>query len=109
MQESSYELAAKNKKCGLEETGQYETCVVTDYGIAQIHYKNLSRFNLDKYKLVSDLTYSVEAGAMILANYKRFKEREPDAWYARYNVGVRPLSKVKTKYLEYKANVERYM
>lgn len=101
MQESSYKLNTVNRKC--------INCKITDYGISQIHYKNLNRFNLDPHKLISDLDYSVDAGARILAHYKKFSDKEPNLWWSRFNCGNRPYHKVKSLCDKYKLLVSRWM
>jgi hypothetical protein len=110
MQESTYTLDAIHVYCGfLNPDDEKESCVRTDFGIAQIHYKNLSRFKLDRNMLTSDLDYSVEAGARILADYAKFQKREPKTWFCRYNQGLRPFSEIKEDCLAYKSKVERYL
>jgi Transglycosylase SLT domain len=110
MQESSYQLDSINVSCGLlrfEDTQQ--SCIMTDFGIAQIHYKNLTRFNLDKVKLTTDLDYSVDAGAMILAQYIRYQKREPEMWWTRYNCGTGKLDTIKFVCLQYQKLVKSRM
>lgn len=110
MQESSYKLEAKHTHCGYASIdSELETCVVTDFGISQIHHLNLGRFNLDKKKLVTDLDYSVDAGAMVLASYLRFQKREPKTWFCRYNKGIRSFDEIKDDCLFYKSKVDRYL
>lgn len=71
-QESRYVLSAVNKKS-------------RDYGIAQINHKTIERFGFDKQRLLTDLEYSVMAGAIVLADFKRmYGKREKDYW-TRYN------------------------
>lgn len=112
MQESAYDLSAVHMHCGFLGMGadnNKEQCVLTDFGIAQIHYKNLSRYNLDRNLLVSDLDYSIDAGAKILADYTKFQKREPGTWFCRFNQGLKPFSEIKEDCLAYKSKVERYL
>ena len=110
MQESAYNLSAQNKTCGLKGLDSEETsCVITDFGISQIHYKNLKRFGLDKKLLVTDLQYSIDAGAKVLATYSRFSKTEPKTWYARYNCGTKSKSYKREVCLIYKSRVDRYL
>ncbi len=75
--ESSYRLSAVNKKSN-------------DYGIAQINQWNIEAHKLDKTKLLTDLEYSIDAGAMILAYfYKRYADHKPRRWVLHYNCGTR--------------------
>lgn len=112
MQESAYKLTATNITCGYVDTFNDEresTCVITDFGISQIHYKNLKRFNLDKKRLTTDLAYSVDAGAKILASYSKYSRTEPETWYSRYNCGVKSKSYLRDTCLVYKSKVDRYL
>lgn len=106
-QESGYRLVAKGKKCGLTKEG-IETCVFTDYGISQIHYKTAELWGFNTKNLVSDLEYSVEAGAKILHDImERFEAKDTDYWL-RYNCGFRGTTKRDTCQI-YKKLVERYL
>lgn len=109
MQESRYNLNAVNLKCGVSVTTGKKDCVITDFGVSQIHYLNVKRFNFDKKRLVSDLTYSVDAGAKILSNYVKFQKKEPKTWYSRYNCGNRSFEDIKNTCLDYKSKVDKYM
>ena len=89
MQESSYNLKA------ISETG--------DYGISQINIENIRKMKLDKIKLTTDLKYSLEAGAIILGNFKiQYEKKEKDYW-TRYN------SSNSKKRALYKKLVKRFM
>lgn len=71
-QESMYRLNAVNKRS-------------RDYGIAQINHRTMINFGFDKRLLLTDLEYSVKAGAIVLADFKRmYGHREQDYW-TRYN------------------------
>ena len=105
-QESGYSLKAKGKKCGYTKLGKKE-CVYTDYGISQIHWKSVELWKFDLKRLTTDLEYSVEAGAIILADVmKRFEAKDIN-WYTRYNCGFRGTTKRDTCQI-YKKLVERY-
>lgn len=89
-QESKYKLNMVNKR-------------TLDYGISQINHNTARKFHLNKNKLLTDIDYSVEAGAIILADFKkRFSKREQD-WWSRYNTSNPKLRK------KYKNKVLRYM
>lgn len=92
-QESMYRLNAKNcknNKCH-------------DYGIAQINKKTIKHFNFDEQKLLTDLEYSIKAGAIVLANFKKlYGHKEKDFW-TRYNAS-NPLKRKR-----YKELVIRYL
>lgn len=110
MQESAYNLSAKNITCGIKTSdSDKETCIVTDFGISQIHYKNIKRFGFNKKRLVTDLDYSVDSGAKVLATYSRYSKTEPKSWYSRYNCGVKSKSYLRDECILYKSRVDRYM
>lgn len=63
-----------------------------DYGIAQINKHTIRAYGFDKQRLLQDLEYSVNAGALVLADFKRqYVEREPITWPCRYNLGSKPI------------------
>ena len=73
-QESMYKLNIQNnkKKC-------------KDYGISQINCETVEGYKFDKKRLLTDLAYSVQAGAIVLADFKKsYEKKEPDYW-TRYN------------------------
>lgn len=109
MQESGYSLKAKGKSCGIDKDNK-EKCVYSDFGISQIHYKTVDLWDFDLNKLTIDLEYSVEAGAIILADFmKRYKSKDNDGeWFTRYNCGERGGTKRDTCQI-YKKLVERYL
>lgn len=89
-QESMYRLNAVNHKS-------------KDYGIAQINIGTVRKFGFDKDLLLTDLEYSVKAGAIVLADFRRmYGKREKDYW-TRYN------SSDPDKRKEYEVLVARYM
>lgn len=103
MQESSYQISAKGLKCGISITTGEKDCVVVDYGIGQINHKTIKNFNFDEKKLLSDVEYSIEAAAIVLADFKRmYGKKEVDFW-TRYN------SSNPTARHAYKKLVARYM
>ena len=71
--------------------GQYQpvrTCY--DFGISQIFHVTARSFGFDIEKLTNDLDYSVEAGVIVLADFKRmYSSREPNDWWTRYNSPTR--------------------
>lgn len=103
-------MGATNKVCGLRNLASSgETCVITDLGISQIHYLNVKRFGLDRNRLMTDLDYSVDSGAMILAEYSKYQKEEPKTWYSRYNCGTRKFSQIEDRCLVYKTRVDKYL
>lgn len=56
-----------------------------DHGISQINEKTAIAFGFDIHKLHTNLEYSVEAGAIVLADFRRmYGKKELDFW-TRYN------------------------
>lgn len=98
MQESKYKTDATNKNCSglfrkyvrkgtaiqIWDSKKRMHCVVTDYGISQIYITTVKSFNLDPNKLLNDRKYNIEAGVMVLADFKRMYGEEKDFW-TRYN------------------------
>lgn len=109
MQESGYNLGAKRTQCGYDSDDETKTkCIVTDYGIAQVHFKNLTRFGLDKDRLLNDLAYSIDAGGMIMSQYVKFRKHEPDTWTCRYNQGVASFYKIQQGCAVYLTSISRW-
>lgn len=103
MQESSYKISAKGLKCGISITTGEKDCVVVDYGIGQINHKTIKNFNFDQKKLLSDIEYSIEAAAIVLADFKRMYGKKEVEYWTRYN------SSNPTARHTYKKLVARYM
>lgn len=98
MQESSYRLNVK----GSGRNG-------SDYGIAQIHYKTAESYGFNKKRLLTDLEYSIKSGAEVLAWFFRtYKDREPNDWWLRFNVGTRKKAVKSKAAKEYKRKVNRW-
>lgn len=94
--ESQYELNAVNSK-------------TLDYGVAQINHKTIERYGFDKQKLLTDLEYSVKAGAIVLSDFKKkYGDKEKD-WYCRYNAGTNSLNKIQDKCDLYIKKVKKYL
>lgn len=103
MQESSYKIGAQNVQCGISMTTGKKDCVAVDFGIGQINHKTIKNFKFDKRKLISDLTYSVEAAAIVLADFKRMYGKTDKEFWTRYNSGTKKNRET------YKRLVARYM
>ena len=129
-QESGYKLSAQGCHKGLMASDrkqsscdipliqgtmldfEYKTCldslkpkvvrICSDFGIGQIYYKTAKGFGFDIELLTTDLEYSIDAAAQVLADFKkRYSAREVD-WWTRYNAR----SPIKRKI--YKTLVKRY-
>ncbi len=93
-QESNYKLSAKNCTSG--------TC--KDFGISQINAKTIDAFKFDRVRLLTDLDYSIEAGAIVLADFKRmYFKREGYSYWCRFN------SSKPTLRQKYRTLVARYL
>jgi len=107
-QESGYSLEARGCHWGIPvgETKAVQTCA--DFGIAQINWKTAEGYGLDLEKLTEDLEYSIEAGAIVLAGFKKsYGKDDPDYW-TRYNCGAIGKTDRDTCQI-YKKLVERYL
>ena len=105
-QESGYSLKAKGCHKGM--MGNVEARICSDFGIAQIYYRTAQRYKMDLPKLTTDLEYSIEAGAIVLADFMNRYEAKDAEWYLRYNCGSRGTTKRDTCQI-YKKLVERYL
>lgn len=103
MQESSYKLSAKNVRCGISVITGEKDCIAVDFGIGQINYKTIKHFKFDQKKLLSNLEYSVEAAAIVLADFKKMYGHKESNWWTRYN------SSSKHHREKYQMLVARYM
>lgn len=89
-QESRYTLNAVNRRSN-------------DYGIAQINHRTIESFGFDKERLLTDLEYSVKAGAIVLADFKRMYGKREKNYWSRYN------SSDKDKRQEYEILVAKFL
>jgi soluble lytic murein transglycosylase-like protein len=58
-----------------------------DYGLTQINIYNIKARGLSSVKLTSNIDYSLETGALILAEFKAQYSKEQN-WVCRYNIGT---------------------
>ena len=89
-QESRYTLTAVNRRSN-------------EYGIAQINHRTIESFGFDKQRLLTDLEYSVKAGAIVLADFKRMYGKREKNYWSRYN------SSNKDKRQEYEILVAKFL
>lgn len=92
-QESMYKLDAVNCTKG--------KC--SDFGISQINIKTIKAFKFSITRLTTDLHYSLEAGAIVLADFKKAYGHKEDDWWTRYNTSNKDKREI------YKALVVRYL
>ena len=72
-QESNFKMGAFNKKS-------------KDFGLTQINVKTIGNFNFDKNKIMTNIPYSIEAGAIVLSDFKkRYFKKEGYGYWCRYN------------------------
>lgn len=75
--ESGYFVGAVNKRSN-------------DFGLMQVNLYNIRAMGLSKERLLTDIEYSIDAGAQILAYFaKRYRKVEGSEWVCRYNIGTR--------------------
>lgn len=115
MQESGYSLDAMNCKKGIivhpskkkyKRFKQGKVC--TDFGISQIYYKSVIRYQFDINKLLTDLEYSIEAGAKVLDWFHKTYGKKDPLWYTRYNCGTAGTTK-RESCQKYKKLIKRYL
>ena len=109
MQESAYDVNAKNVRCGVSLYTGKKDCIVVDYGIGQINHKTIKSYNFDKSKLLSNVEYSVEAAAKVLSDLKHKYGHSDKYYWTRYNAGVKKTPIVNRNREIYKSLVARYM
>lgn len=90
MQESTYKVSAQNVQS-------------KDYGIGQINERTIRNFKLNKKLILTNLEYSVEASAIVLADFKRMYGKREKTYWTRYNSG-RPVKRE-----VYRKLVSRYL
>ncbi len=110
MQESSYQLNAISCYEGVDSKDLFnKKTICIDFGIAQINYKTIEKYQFNNIKLLKDLDYSVEAGAKVLAWFKvTYAKSEPHRWHCRYNVGTASPKKINKSCEKYLADVARW-
>ncbi len=104
-QESSYRLNCIATSVGLYKGNR--TVVGLDYGISQINWRNVLKLKLDVDRLTTDMVYSVNQGAIILANFKKRYAHKEKYWWVRYNCGTGSIKKKTCN--DYKTRVLRYL
>ncbi len=112
MQESAYKLDAKNCTSGKLVENKLVTNkkkkVCSDFGIAQIYYTTAEAYNFDENLLLTDLEYSVNAGAKVLSWFKETYAADEYYWWTRYNCGTKPSVNRKTC-RKYKSDVSDWL
>lgn len=95
MQESSYKL---DEKVCYEVKGKI-TC---DICMMQINDRTAKAFGFDQDRLRTDLEYCVEAGVLVLKDFKRMYASKEEQWWTRYNTSNSEKREI------YLAKVSRY-
>lgn len=91
----TYDVPAEYLAAILSVESDYRLYVVNgaskDYGISQINEYNVKAYKMDRQRLVTDLDYSVEAGAKILGYFhNRYKRDGIERVIGAYNCGTAP-------------------
>ncbi len=80
-----------------------------DYGIAQINIKTIKVYKLDKRRLLTDVAYSVDSGALVLSWFYRTYGRREASWSCRYNIGTGTLNGTRlANCIKYAARLSQY-
>ena len=104
--ESNLEYKTIRTVCGIKDGKK--TCVNTDFGISQIHYKTVSLYNFDIAKLLTNEDYSVLAGAKVLSWFHKTYAKKEKYWWVRFNCGTKRSINRRTCNA-YKRAVTRYL
>jgi len=110
MQESRYRLSARGCHSGIPRDsviGEVVT-ICSDFGITMINYKTAREYKFDIHRLTTDLSYSVESGAIVLSWFKDTYAHKEIDWWVRYNCGVKKSTKRDTCVI-YRTFVERFL
>lgn len=95
--------------CVLKIESNYRMGLVSeteDYGMSQINAKTAKMYGFNLIRLLSDVDYSIKAGAIVLADFKRsFKRDEVVNWVGRYNIGYQSLTAAGGAYQAYNAKI----
>ncbi len=84
-------MAHESNDCKLPTTAH------TDLGCMQISRSTAAALGLDQHRLVSDRTYNIKAGIVILAQFKHYS-RNDRLWWTKYNIGYQNLPVTKASY-----------
>lgn len=93
MQESGYNLKAKNCTTGLDDAYKPAT-VCFDFGMSQINFHTAKYNKFDIPRLTKDLTYSIKSGIIVLKHFKSRYGTKEKKWWSRYNTGTPSLRRV---------------
>lgn len=104
-QESTLKLDTIRYISGLQKVdGEYKKVLIgSDFCMMQINSMNITAMKLDTERLLTDAEYCIEAGAKILANFKRLYSRVDPMWWTRYNANT------KEHRDRYRGHIERHM
>lgn len=107
---TKHKISAKLLSAILMQESRYKVSAVgyvkkkpIDFGISQINIVTIKSFKFSKYRLLSDLDYSVNAGAKVLADFKRMYGKKESNWWSRYN------SSANKHRVKYQRAVTRYL
>jgi soluble lytic murein transglycosylase-like protein len=78
-----------------------------DYGIGQVNAKTAKALGYNLSRLTTDVRYSLDAAASVLAYFKRYERREPFTWYCRYNAGTASYAVIEQRCHWYLSRVHR--
>lgn len=88
-QESAFKLDTIRKVTGAfydEKADEFKVIKVgSDFCMMQIHLSNVKKMDLDIERLLNETDYCLEAGAKILAGYKKERSKDYKDWWTFYN------------------------
>ena len=103
MQENKYRLDSKDCHKAIVGKGKkysINTKVCQDFGMSQINWRTAQSLKMDIPRMLKDVEYSLESGAIILADFKKRYSKKEKHWWTRYNASNPEKRKVYQKAVE---------
>lgn len=86
-QESAYKLGSRNCRLGVDKNwNEVKTCA--DFGMSMVNIVTAKGFKFDIKRLTVDLEYSIQCGAIVLADFKKRYFHKEEHWWTRYNAST---------------------
>ncbi len=91
-----YNVEREILSCVLKVESNYRMGIVSDtedYGMSQINATTARLYGFSLVELLSNVDYSIKAGAIVLSDYRaKFRRSEIVNWVGRYNIGYQSFS-----------------
>jgi hypothetical protein len=103
MQENKYRLDSKGCHKAIINKGKkvtINTKICQDFGMSQINWRTAQSLKMDIPRMLKDVEYSLESGAIILADFKKRYSKKEKHWWTRYNASNPEKRKVYQKLVE---------